>query len=345
MSNRKRRSENRRQELLRLRESLQRLVPTRVADFLCPICLEEFSFSDPKGATEAHIIPKAANGKMTTFVCHACNSNAGASIDKWYGEHLRLKEAGLSIFDTNHVSGRVTVNGLEFGGRIKKNASCGLDVLLFTNGSNPRHFDELRNGRGPVAIQSVESAFPLLGKRREVHLGALQAAYLWLFKAFGYTPVFQSSLDIVRLQLQRPREAIIPAYFVAAAKKPIPRAIGAAEVSDLRCIFVSAGGLVVFLPRLGDNDFYNKLPKDFATATIRLEEFWGKPIPAGISYGLSVAGELWLWPDKLETAPESTGLIYVEQIGSEALLMLPTTKERIENAEKDGVQVIRVKVN
>ena len=209
MGEKKRRSEMKRERLVRLMRAHHRLNPLATCEFLCPLCLGEFEFDDAEGATEAHIIPKAASGRMTTFLCKHCNSAAGATIDKWFGEHVRLKEGRHDIFDTKFKTGRVNVSGLDFGGDVRKSENGGLEVFLFNNQSNPANFSALEDLSSSSGIRKVEFKFPLLAKRRETRIGALQTAYLWLVNLFGYVPVYQGSLDQVRKQLLRPDADIL----------------------------------------------------------------------------------------------------------------------------------------
>jgi HNH endonuclease len=196
--------------LKNLSASLRTFSPGLDNHFVCPTCLRTFGLTDPEGVTEAHLIPKAAGGKLATFLCKRCNSQFGARQDKWFGEYVRLKDAGKPIFSTKYKEMYFWIDDLKVNGRWEFDGKD-FSYLIASNRNSPE--------KQRLAIEKAKTAkrvsipIPLLANRRLVDIGFLTIAYLTWFTAFGYSWVFQKHLDPVREQILHPDRRII--------KKPV----------------------------------------------------------------------------------------------------------------------------
>jgi hypothetical protein len=94
------------------------------------------------------------------------------------------------------------------------------------------------------------------------YLSWLRAAYLVAFAAFGYRYIARPALEIVREQIKRPKERMLP-YMTGTDHSAAPTArklLVGLEPADLACIAVQFGDRMLFLPSLADDeDFYPRL--------------------------------------------------------------------------------------
>lgn len=346
MSNRKRRSEIKRRRIEHLSVGLRRLDPSFDGDFKCPICLRSFQAVDEDGATEAHIVPQAAGGTLSTFLCRDCNSGAGSGIDKWFGEHLHLRRSKKTIIDSRIKTGRINLDGISLGGRIETGENGGLNVLLYKDRTDPKSWravDERIRGGGPKVL---DIEFPLLGKSRDVNLGALQAAYLSFFKGFGYVPVLQRSFDIVRSQLLEPEKNLLGAQFIARTSEDLGYSIGVAEIDRNICLFASFFDLVVFLPPYGEINFYEQLPEDFKLSAVKLHPLRSKAQPKeGVPTALFVGNKTLLWPDYVPGLAGDILVAYLEEPSSEVQLMQTISKQDYDKlALEEGCESVKINI-
>lgn len=203
-----------RARLQRLRElalHLTALEPDIRDSFMCPVCRRVIPLHDEEEITDAHIVPKAAGGVASTFLCkRTCNSPFGARQDKWFGEHVRLaRQEKPSIFDTRIQPKTFNIDGVPVQGFISTGADGGIDVRIDVHRNSPatnRLLDERFKSR-PQAF-NLTIPFPLLVQERLIRIGYLTAAYLRCFEAFGYSWVLQTYLDPLREQILHPEKEI-----------------------------------------------------------------------------------------------------------------------------------------
>jgi hypothetical protein len=93
-------------------------------------------------------------------------------------------------------------------------------------------------------------------------LSHLKTAYLAAFALLGYRYILREELEIVRDQIAKPKEIIIPAYRIRTplSSEGIRKMI---EVKDpIKAIAVQIDPYLVFLPPIGpSNNFYNSLAR------------------------------------------------------------------------------------
>jgi hypothetical protein len=301
-------------------ESLWRLAPEYKNTFLCPICRNSFPIDDPRGATEAHVVPIAAGGTRTTFLCFECNSEAGRTIDKWFGEALNVERCG-DILRSKYTDGRLVVNDISVGGRVDASDGKTLQFILDRSRSNPKNFDNLVRKIRSVGVRTIDIKFDLMGKRAEAALGALQAGYLMLVYAFGYVPVFQKSLDVVRDQLRIVRHTAMSRQFMAVTKVDIGVNFGMADIDGRLAFFSSFGRRVCFYPILGDATFYDELPRDYKASRCGLYPFKGDGLIEGLSTMLKLKGRYILFPDALEYGRRTLACASLEEFDRDVRLI------------------------
>ena len=175
--------------------------------FMCPTCLQTFPAQSSKKITDAHIIPKAADGKELTLLCRKCNSHFGANQDKWLGEWIDYtRDVRNDIFSTKTQARYIDINGQRVRAFVKSPTNeSGIEVYIPENMNPPGLIDSMDiSDRATLSIP-----IPLMKSNSQINVGYLTAGYLLWFKQIGYSWVFQTHLDKVREQSKRSFRVVI----------------------------------------------------------------------------------------------------------------------------------------
>lgn len=310
----RRREQRKLAKIERMIASLQAMLPGHPNEFVCPICEKRYLLSELRKITYGHIVPKAAGKDLTTLICEPCNSSSGHGIDKWFGDLVRVSEDGKSIFNTSYQGSQLIIDGVRVGGQMRRHEDGSFEVLIYEDRSDPRALDELGR-KVEVGLKSIEVTYPLLGNMRLADLGAVQAGYLTLIKAFGYVPMLQKSLDVVRAQLRDTSKDLLGKQFLAIANIDVGFSVGLAQLPGRLCLYAAFRRVIVFYPPCNANDsFYQTLPQDYKTAGVKLHPFRSttEPVPER-AMGLLVSDQMMLWPDKAKRIPQDFAIASLEQ--------------------------------
>lgn len=276
---------NKKKGLVVVSKQLELHRPDLKAHFVCPICLNIFSLKDEAKITEAHIIPDAVGGKISTYACKQCNDRAGKLQDKWLGEHLKISQSPAGIFNgnpTGFVFGDVKLKG-KVETEVKDNA-VSLTLKFDYKHNSPDMRDRIDSmleeaykkydgiNKVPVGLGVYT---PVLGKQEMVNVGFLTAGYLMWFKILGYSWVFQKHLQPIREQIINPDKIIIPQEFIGSDsrwdwKEPW---IGAATVKGKLALVFGYHHQITFFPPRDEPDLYHILnastqPRDVRNVVI-----------------------------------------------------------------------------
>jgi len=247
--------------------SVEQFYPGCVNQFICPTCLSRIDISQHELVTDAHVIPKAAGGRLTTVLCKACNDKFGTRQDKWLGEHLRIVQGTRTFLDIQE--GHFTVDGVRVSGKYKFGPNGGLEFLIWDNKTSPdarKALDAMDRKRPETTISLP---VPIDANRELVSVGFLTAAYLLWFLELGYSWALQEHLELVRQQIRRPDERLIPRQFIAQSRRVFERPwVGAGRLADKIVLVAGLADKVVFLPPAGSTGFYESLPADYKDASI-----------------------------------------------------------------------------
>lgn len=279
---------------------------------MCPTCLEKIPLVNRDDITVAHIVPKAAGGRLKTYLCRQCNSSFGERQDKWFGEFIKLtRDSKTSIFSTTIKDGYFYIDGQRINGYWK-----------FVNGKTlETYVDDRMNS--PEALRMMDSNFfdnprttklkiplPILRNEMFIKAGFLTAGYLLWFATFGYSWVLQKHLDIVRKQICSPDKEIISNRFLGEInfKFPNPWIAFIPIWGKPTVAFGYLKTLIIFPPKY-EPDLYNKLSKmeeSIDLAKIQMLRFqdkiiYDKPLIVLQDQHIMIAPEL---SEKQENPPE-----------------------------------------
>jgi hypothetical protein len=252
----------------RLSQSLQRFYPERANQFLCPTCLRSIPISDRHRISDAHIVPRAAGGRLTTLACTSCNSTFGHIQDKWLGEFLRLTASKGSLLHTRHQKGHFSIGDQKVGGKFEVTPEGGLKFFIYTNRTNPAALQEVQRQAAAGTLSEVTIPLPLLENKELINFGAITSAYLLWFRELGYSWALQRHLDIIRDLILHPTTTTLPNCIVVSSKAFEQPWIGVGRIRDELCLLTGLANRIILFPPADRHDLYSRLPNDFSGLTL-----------------------------------------------------------------------------
>lgn len=185
--------------------------PSLKDTFVCPLCLCRFTRDaiESKALTEEHVISRKLGGRLITLTCKGCNSEGGSGLDSnLINEFL--------FWDT--ISG---LGGKSFKGHVKaRDSKQDVDIYFSSEGSPKMRLigDEKRSNPASVRAimqamekESTEVSFNVnFGfSRQRANVAKLRAAYLLMFRYFGYEYILHENVRVVRQQILSPDQDIV----------------------------------------------------------------------------------------------------------------------------------------
>jgi hypothetical protein len=210
----------------------------------CPLCLRKFTLDalESKILTEEHIISRELGGKLVTLTCKECNSSDGSELDSNLINEFRALD-GLS-----------GLSGKPFKGRVKMRDAKQDVEIYFSTGKSPKiRLVGDKQRVNPASAQAIMQALEKEPKEvsfqvdfgyspQKANVAKLRAAYLLMFRYFGYEYILHESLKEVRQQILSPGQDII-ASKASIAFKHDPEELNSIGLirspSELRAFIVS----------------------------------------------------------------------------------------------------------
>lgn len=276
-------TQSKRKRLARLFEAyasnLSAFVPSLQNIFACPLCLGGFTRDalESEGLTEEHIISRELGGRLITITCKECNSRGGAELDAHLVNEFRALDK-LSGLSDKSFRGRIKV------GDVKQ------DVEIYVSGDKSRRLrivgDKKRTD--PASLREIERSLESRPEsvkfqlnfgydRNRANVARLRAAYLLMFRYFGYEYILHKNVERVRRQILTPGRDIIASrasYAFGLAPEELNSVALLRSPPQLRCFVVSFRvttavdrSFGVVLPGLGDegDDIYERWGENFET--------------------------------------------------------------------------------
>ena len=226
--------------------SNRRLHLYRIGNDRCPICLAPFSKNAVESGQEVtleHVPPKGlcANSIAMCLTCAKCNSAAGKGVDPAAITLERQKSEGIKVvvdFPLRPlVTGKIMLDSRQI-------------LVIGRSGDNPPQLKA-----GETIKFSVKLPEPRLAA-----VSHLKSAYLSVFSLLGpcgYRYAKSKALLQVREQIMSPADEIIK-YFAYKVADPSRYSDGIIMDRERKHWAVKIGDCFVFLPKGGDESFYEK---------------------------------------------------------------------------------------
>jgi hypothetical protein len=189
--------------------------------FLCPFCLGTFGKEAVLGVSKrvilAHCTPEALDGRLVTLACASCDCSGGHEIDIHLVNRLET-DSFLQGMSPN--SRRVWFKTAEQEARADFRITIGPDgrpqhhIRLDGKRSRPGQCEAIKesmqHGDGLKHSLNVTQRGQMIFRMDTSRIAMLRAAYLLMFRQYGYSYVLHPNLHRLREQFKRSREAIIP---------------------------------------------------------------------------------------------------------------------------------------
>jgi hypothetical protein len=261
-----------------------RVYPQLENPYVCPLCGKPF----PRAALVDHALtfedapPKSYGGKPVALTCKLCNGGLGSAVD-----------SPLAQFDGQFASPcTIGIDGVQVRAyqEIKKG---GRHFSIPESQNDPKaveRFNAVLDIKDPAAWASMAMTLKWdQAKRRRADVAWLKSGYMVAFACWGYMYAFAPALKIVRQQIARFDDEIIP-HFKLTKINASRKARGLFYVRsprELEGVAVWMGQHLVLLPPHGrDMTFYERIG----------------PLISGPDINVSLQGDEYYWP----TAPKHT---------------------------------------
>lgn len=296
-------------------DNLKVFFPELQDHFMCPTCLTPIPLENKKRITEAHIIPKAAQGKLKTYLCSKCNSRFGSKQDKWFGEYLKMINKDIpEVFSTDIRDGYFWIDGKKINGKWERGKNNELIFYIHKDKNPPSVIKLLEEKfRSKPPRINLKVSFPILKNKKMIEIGFLTAGYLMWFGCLGYSWVLQEHLDPIREQIMNPEKNILKTKFIAFCKgirwKPW---IGLVTIANEIFLTMGLENCLVLFPPADRPQIYSKLGDDLSRhigTDIRPIQFSPEPF-YGPSVNIMFNNRILVFPNAEHKMNMSTTILF-----------------------------------
>ncbi len=193
-------------------DQLRDAYPKADGRYGCPICLRLFERDTVDDLlTLEHVIPKRLGKRLTVLTCKTCNNVGGAKLDSQLHKELAvesfLKGSGEPIgVELKIGEQRVAANWERRAGE----GGMQNNFRVVAKATAP---DELLKGEQLLKSFSmgdeINVKFEIASEKR-ARISELKAGYLLAFRTFRYRYILHKNLELIRQQIQRPAEELVP---------------------------------------------------------------------------------------------------------------------------------------
>ena len=221
--------------------------------FGCPLCFRVFGIEaldegadarDPVLSVE-HVVPESVGGRIVTLTCRVCNNRDGSEIDAHLTRRFRFEDSFAGLGD-EPIKARLRAKGGHKTQAVDWHIRGGDQPHFVLYGvpkaSHPDAPNEILAAmHGGRSIDFLfESDF--IAARSRIAL--IRAAYLMLFRYFGYGYLRYGTAEIVREQIKRYDDDLFGHPGVVTFENPpfpgeMNRLYAIYEPVELRCFFVA----------------------------------------------------------------------------------------------------------
>ena len=207
-------------------------------DYLCPICLNEYSEQDVKNVlTEEDVPQKSLGGNRIALTCRKCNSRCGSDIDIHLLNAITTREHRLFL-PCSERKIRIEKDGQLLNANLQIDEDRTIKLLVDTKRNKPDTWIDFHNNiLLPNEVVNVEDV-PLKRNERRISAALLKNAYLLLFAKTGYTFLLDKYYDSLRKQILEPDVFHVPDRLWTMQNIPIPDGIYLTQDNRYRGFFV-----------------------------------------------------------------------------------------------------------
>lgn len=164
---------------------------------ICPLCWQETAFED---LSLEHAVPRCVGGtdRTMTLTCVGCNNNQGSELDSHLAGWQRLRDAlnghGHTPVEMNVEGHRMTAN-LKWGSR---------NFVVVGAATNPQSVSAVQQAFAAGAVKELTFTFNDGYSERRLYVALLRAAYLCVFRHYGYKYLAHEIVQVLRRRIADP---------------------------------------------------------------------------------------------------------------------------------------------
>ena len=173
------------------------LVTAHDDSLICPLCWQETTYA---GLSCEDFVPRSVGGRRKTLTCRKCNNKQGSFIDEHLSQFQRSRDAfqGHGTFRAKLiVSGNEVTANLKWGKRRK-------DFSVVGKASNPAVSNEIEEYFKTGKVPQLNFTILFGYAKNNFQTAVLRAAYLVLFKCFGYEYANHEIVQTIRRRICDP---------------------------------------------------------------------------------------------------------------------------------------------
>lgn len=167
---------------------------------ICPLCWQETPYDD---LSLEHMVPGSVGGKQTTLTCRKCNNDHGCDLDSHLTQYQRVKDAfqGHGTLKTKmNINGHEMIANLKWGDGQK-------NFHVVGKATNPAASDASQEEFKAGNVENINVTLYFDYNKNNFNTAVLRAAYLILFKCYGYEYVRHDIVQTIRKRIiDRSRE-------------------------------------------------------------------------------------------------------------------------------------------
>jgi len=196
-------NDRKRQELFNLLSAnLELYDPDNAGKFRCPICLDVFgadSIIGPQPKVDlAHVYSESCGGKIETLACADCNSHVGT----WFENDL-VKEHRLwsNIQSPDHgiVAKLEFPEGFAVNARFYSTGPAKTNIEVLAEKNNPKNVELFKAAISKPNLSTLNFTLNVpTYHQRKLDVALLHAAYMMMFRMFGYEYIWAAPIEPIR---------------------------------------------------------------------------------------------------------------------------------------------------
>lgn len=172
---------------------------------ICPLCWRDTPYRD---LSLEHIVPGSVGGNEVTLTCRQCNNDQGSELDYHLAQYQYVKDA---LRGHGRLKSKLDVNGHEMTANVEWGQGQ-KNFYIVDKATNPAASRGSQEQFKAGKVKKVNFTLDLGYKRNNFNTAVLRAAYLVLFKCFGYEYARHDIVQLIRrriadLSLEHPNPA------------------------------------------------------------------------------------------------------------------------------------------
>ncbi len=181
------------------RRSLEvaRISSSQRDSLVCPLCWRETEYDQ---LSLEHVVPRSVGGACRILTCRRCNNDQGRDLDAHLSRYQKVMDA---IHGHGTLPVELTVNGRRLVANLDLSHDC-KKFFVVGKATNPAASKAVQGDFVSNSVAEVNGTVFFGYRKNNFDTAVLRAAYLVLFKCFGYEYARHEVVQVVRRRIADP---------------------------------------------------------------------------------------------------------------------------------------------